>query len=154
MLEKSLFDMGATIVLLDGKSVRFGLTRELDFAPGDRAEHFRRVAHRCRILNDQGVITICSFISPDENIRQQVGEIIGADKFNLIHIDADIESCKKNDPYKLYEKAESGEIKYMPGVDMEYQIPVNPDLKLVSADEENLEKIISYLSDNKIFPLE
>ena len=154
MLEKSLFDMGATIVLLDGKSVRFGLTRELDFTPGDRAEHFRRVAHMCRILNDQGVITICSFISPDENIRQQVGEIIGADKFNLIHIDADIESCKKNDPYKLYEKAESGEIKYMPGVDMEYQIPVNPDLKLVSADEENLEKIISYLSDNKIFPLE
>ena len=62
-LEKSLFDMGATVVLLDGKSVRSGLSRELDFSPADRAEHLRRVAHICRILNDQGIITICSFIS-------------------------------------------------------------------------------------------
>ena len=154
MIEKTLFEMGATVVLLDGKSLRSGLSGELDFSPADRAEHFRRVAYICRLLNDQGIITICSFISPDEDIRKQASKIIGDDRFNLIYVEADIEVCKKNDPYMLYEKAERGEIKYMPGVDMDYQIPVNPSLKLVSRDENNLEKLILYISEQKIFPLQ
>ncbi|MBE0648331.1 MAG: adenylyl-sulfate kinase [Bacteroidales bacterium] len=38
-LERQLFDRGNVTVLLDGKSVRSGLSRELDFSPADRAEH-------------------------------------------------------------------------------------------------------------------
>jgi len=64
-LEKALFDAGATVVLLDGSSIRSGLSKELDFSPADRAEHLRRVAHISKLLNEQGIITICSFISPD-----------------------------------------------------------------------------------------
>lgn len=70
-LERRLFDLGVIVVLIDGFTIRSGLSKELDFSPADRAEHLRRVAHICRILNDQGVITICSFISPNEDIRQQ-----------------------------------------------------------------------------------
>ncbi len=44
-LERRLFDLGATAVLLDGKSTRSGLSKELDYSPSDRAEHLRRVAH-------------------------------------------------------------------------------------------------------------
>ena len=70
-LEKKLFDSGATVVLLDGSSVRSGLNRELDYSPADRAENLRRVAHITKILNDQGIMTICSFISPGISIRNQ-----------------------------------------------------------------------------------
>ena len=153
-LERSLFDMSATVVLLDGKSIRSGLSDELDFTPADRAEHMRRVAHICRILNDQGIITICSFISPNEDIRQQVSEIIGKEKFTLAYIKADIEYCKQNDKYGLYEKAERGEIKYMPGIDIEYQVPGSPDLLLEGNDEtQMLEKLIEHISSKKIFPI-
>jgi bifunctional enzyme CysN/CysC len=64
------------------------LNRELDYSPADRAEHIRRVAHVCRLLNDQGIITICSFISPDESIRKQVAQIIGEQRFYLVYMDA------------------------------------------------------------------
>jgi bifunctional enzyme CysN/CysC len=153
-LQKSLFDMGAKVILLDGKSVRAGLSKELDYSPADRAEHLRRVAHICKLMNDQGMLVVCSFVSPSESIRNQAGEIIGEDNFTLIHLDADIEFCRDNDDYGIYEKADNGELRNLPGIDMEYEKPVNPSLRLNAINkDENLETIIKYLNEKNIFPL-
>jgi len=150
-LERKLFDRGATIVLLDGKSVRSGLSRELDFSPADRAEHLRRAAHICKLLNDQGIITICSFISPDENIRQQVSAIIGQDRFYLVYLKSTHEFARKNDKYGLYTLADEGKIEHLPGVDIEYQEPVNPAIVLHADHEtDKTEKILKFLENNKI----
>jgi adenylyl-sulfate kinase len=154
-LEKQLFDLDAITVLLDGKAMRMGLSRELDYSPSDRAEHLRRVAHVCKTLNDQGIITICSFVSPDHEVREQVAEIIGKERFKLIYLDSDIDFCRKNDQYGLYEKADSGDLKYLPGVDMDFDVPENPDLKFdPRKNDSNVQEIIRYLSTNKIFPVE
>lgn len=150
-LEKRLFDMGATVVLLDGKSVRSGLSKELDFSPADRAEHLRRVAYMCKMLNDQGIITICSFISPGEAVRKQVAQIIGEDRFHLIYLKADIEFARENDKYGLYDMADKGELKYMPGVDEEFEEPGQADITLDAVkDGKNIESIIEYIVKEKV----
>ena len=133
-LERRLFDMGATAVLLDGKSIRSGLSRELDYTTQDRAEHLRRIAHISKLLNSQGIITLCSFISPSENIRNQVADIIGRNNFNLVYMDADIDFCRKNDKYGLYKKADAGDLHYLPGVDVDYDVPAKPDITLRSEE--------------------
>jgi adenylyl-sulfate kinase len=149
-LEKQLFDMGATVVLLDGSSVRSGLSKELDYSPTDRAEHLRRVAEVCRILNDQGIITICSFISPDEAIRKQVTEIIGKDRFHLFYMDATLEYCKKNKP-ELYDDET---IKYVPGMDIPFEAPIDADLVLDPINNgKNPEQVIGFIREKRIFPL-
>jgi adenylyl-sulfate kinase len=152
-LEKELFDLGANVVLLDGSTVRSGLSRELDFSPADRAEHLRRVAHIARILNDQEIIVICSFISPDENIREQVAGIVGKDRFNTIYMDATLEFSMKNKP-QLYKLAMEGKIDDLPGINSTYEAPHNPDV-VCNPDEngDNPSKIIEYLNLKKIFPL-
>ncbi|WP_346854849.1 sulfate adenylyltransferase subunit CysN [uncultured Draconibacterium sp.] len=151
-LEKKLFENGATVVLIDGSSVRSGLSRELDFTPADRAENLRRVAHICKLFNDQGIIAIASFISRNESLRNQVAEIIGADRFHLFHMDAPLEYCKLNKP-ELYELLEQGKTSNLPGVDMEYEAPTNAKLVFNPKDnEENLDAIIDYLAANKVFP--
>lgn len=155
LLERRLFDLGATTVLLDGKSIRSGLSRELDFSPSDRAEHLRRIAHISKLLNEQGIITICSFVSPNESIRKQVSEIIGSGNFHLMYLDADLEYCRSNDKYGLYEKADKGELIYLPGVDMDYDIPESAAIMLNPEDkEENIKQIVDFLSNNKIYPME
>ena len=155
LLERRLFDLGATTVLLDGKSSRSGLSRELDFTPSDRAENLRRIAHISKMLNDQGIITICSFVSPDESVRQQVAEIIGKENFHLVYIDADINYCRKNDEYGLYKKADEGSLKYLPGVDMNFENPSNPDLKFdPKQKDKNIKSLLDFLSNNKIYPIE
>ncbi len=153
-LEKKLFENGATAVLLDGSSLRSGLNRELDYSPADRAEQLRRVAHICKLLNDQGIITICSFISRNDSLRNQVAEIIGKERFHLMFMDASLDYCKANKP-ELYIKAEREEIENLPGVDLEFETPANANLVFNPEENEtNLDKLLNYLAKKQIYPLE
>jgi bifunctional enzyme CysN/CysC len=111
------------------------------------------VAHISKLLNDQGIITICSFISPDENIRQQVSQIIGENRFKLIYMDASLEFCKNNKP-ELYEKFEEGLIANLPGADLPFVAPEHPTLVLHPEDRAlNVKTILEYMADYKIFPI-
>lgn len=151
-LEKRLFEEGAIAVMIDGSSVRSGLNRELDFSPADRAENLRRVAHICKLLNDQGIIAVCSFISRNNSLRDQIAEIIGPDRFHLFYMDATLEYCKNNKP-ELYKLVEEGKTKNLPGVDLEYEIPTNAVLNFKPEENElNIDKVLDYLAVNKIFP--
>jgi bifunctional enzyme CysN/CysC len=152
-LERKLFEQGASAVLMDGSTVRSGLSKELDYSPADRAEHLRRVAEVCKILNDQGIIVICSFISPKEIIRQQIADIIGKEKFHLIYMDADLDFCKNHKP-EFYKKVEAGMLLHVPGIDEPFEKPENENLALYPEGEEsNVQEIQNYLKEKKIFPL-
>lgn len=152
-LERQLFVKGAIVVSLDGSSVRSGLNRELDYTPADRAEHLRRVAHVCRLLNDQGIITVCSFISPDENLRRQVAQIIGEERFHLIFMKASMEYCRKNKP-ELYEQADNGQIQWLPGVDMAFEEPGNAIHVFDPLQNAvNVDVLVDYLAAKHVFPL-
>ncbi|MBU1014347.1 MAG: sulfate adenylyltransferase subunit CysN [Bacteroidetes bacterium] len=152
-LEHKLFEQGASAVLMDGSTVRSGLSKELDYSPADRAEHLRRVAEVCKILNDQGIIVICSFISPKEIIRQQIADIIGKEKFHLIYMDADLDFCKNHKP-EFYKKVEEGMLLHVPGINEPFEIPENANLALDPEEEEsNVQEIQNYLKEKKIFPL-
>jgi bifunctional enzyme CysN/CysC len=150
-IEKQLFDEGKTVVVLDGITVRAGLSHELDFSNSDRAEHLRRVAHVCRMLNEQGIITICSFISPKAEIRNQVQEIVGEDRFHVIYMDASLKYCKNQKP-ELYQKADSGELEVLPGYTTSYERPENVQM-VCSPDtpEQNQKLLMNYLESNKVF---
>lgn len=150
-LEKRLFDMGATTVLLDGKSMRSGLSRELDFSPADRAEHLRRVAHICKLINDQGIITICSFVSPDEDIRIQVSGIIGPERFHLVFLKSTPEFARENDKYGLYALADEGKIGNLPGVDSKFEEPSDPAIILnAEAKDDKTAEIIDFLEKKSV----
>ncbi len=152
-LEKRLFDEGATVILLDGSTVRSGLSRELDHSDTDRTKHLQRVAHVARILNDQGIIVICSFISPDESVRNQVAEIIGKDRFHLIYMNADLEYSRNFRP-ELYQKADAGHISNIPGYDAVYELPANPLFTFTPHDQvANCDVIMDFLREKGIFPL-
>jgi bifunctional enzyme CysN/CysC len=152
-LEKTLFEQGATVVLLDGSTVRSGLSKELDYSPADRAENLRRVAEISKILNDQGIITICSFITPDAKVREQLSEIIGKERFNLVYMDATLEYSRQNKP-ELYKQLEEHKIDNLPGVNCPYDIPTNAAISCRPQDEEdNVGKVMALLSKKGVFPV-
>ncbi len=120
-LERYLFDLGKTVIVLNGRMLRSGLNRELGFEKADRDENLRRVAEMTKLLNDQGLIVIAVFISPDKDTRVQVKEIIGAAHYKEIFINTSIEDCQARDTEGLYNKAAKGKIRYFPGVDSHYE---------------------------------
>ncbi|MEA3392211.1 MAG: sulfate adenylyltransferase subunit CysN [Candidatus Marinimicrobia bacterium] len=145
MLEKRLFDLGHITVLLDGEKVRAGLSKELDYSSVDRAEHLRRVAEVCRLLNEQGIITICTFISPLKDTREQISDIIGKDRFNLIYMSTDLDTSKVNKP-ELYKLAEESKLQHLAGVDFLYEVPENPDVTL-DIENKNIEAIVEIIQN-------
>jgi bifunctional enzyme CysN/CysC len=125
-LEKRLTDAGHACFVLDGDNVRHGLNQDLGFSADDRAENIRRVAEVAKLLNDSGLIVITSFISPFRADRTGAKEIIGADRFSEVFVDAPIEVCEQRDPKGLYAKARTGEVQEFTGVSSPYEPPESP----------------------------
>ncbi|MCU0858267.1 MAG: sulfate adenylyltransferase subunit CysN, partial [Pontiellaceae bacterium] len=129
-LERELIDMGQACCILDGDNIRHGLNRDLGFSAEDRKENIRRIAEVAKLFNDAGLLVITAFISPYRADRRHAREIIGADRFFEIFIDAPIELCEQRDPKGLYKKARTGEIQQFTGVSDPYEAPEHPEFRL------------------------
>ena len=67
-VERELIQRGINDVQrLDGDIVRQDLTRDLGFSKEDRDENIRRITFVAELLSNNGVATMCSFISPYQN---------------------------------------------------------------------------------------
>jgi adenylylsulfate kinase len=125
LVEVELNKLGYHTYILDGDNTRIGLNKDLGFSEQDRIENIRRVSEVCKLMNDAGLIVICSFISPFEKNRQMAKEIIEPQNFIEVFINADLEVCEMRDPKGLYKKARAGEIKDFTGISSPFENPSN-----------------------------
>ncbi len=140
-MERILFDQGKTVVVLDGSQLRSGLNRELGFDKADRDENLRRVAEMAKLLNDQGLIVIAVFLSPDRATRKQVKEIIGVGSYKEIFVDTPLQICRQRDTKGLYKRADEGQVRHFPGVDIAYE-PGTADITIENLDSVNITDLI------------
>ena len=152
-LERRLFDMGRASAVLDGVNIRRGLTKELGFTAEQRSENLRRSSEVAKLMNGAGLIAICAFVAPSEDVRQKAAQSIGEEQFMVIHLDAPIDICRERDDQGMYAKADAGEIANFPGVSSEYEPPADPALKLntaVLSIDECVDRIIALLEARDI----
>jgi bifunctional enzyme CysN/CysC len=137
-LERTLVEAGRHAYLLDGDNIRYGLSDDLGFAPGDRAEHIRRVGHVARLIADSGTIAVVSLVSPMAADRDAVRELHDAAglPFVEVFVDTSPEECARRDPKGLYARAKAGEIRGFTGVDAPYERPQSPELHVPTAEVE------------------
>jgi bifunctional enzyme CysN/CysC len=126
-LERRLFDLGATVVRLDGEELRLGLSRGLGFGPQERAEHLRRAAETARLLNDHGQLVVLAVQAPAREVRARMAETIGADRYLEVHLDAPEHVRRQRDPNGLYAAADRREIAPLAGVTTAYEPPEQAD---------------------------
>lgn len=125
---------GWKVYVLDGDNIRHGLNHDLGFSMDDRRENIRRVAEVAHLFADAGIITLVSFISPLQCMRDDARNLIGENFFEIF-VDASLDTCRARDPKGLYQK----NLPNFTGVDSLYQPPHSPDLVLstefLSVDE-------------------
>jgi adenylylsulfate kinase len=129
-LEKELFFRRFFCQVLDGDNIRTGINNNLGFSDEDRLENIRRIAEVSKLLLNTGMITICSFISPTEQIRGLARSIIGEKDFIEIFLNPPLEVCEQRDTKGLYKKARAGIIKDFTGISAPFERPGNPDLEI------------------------
>ena len=153
-MERALVESGQVAYLLDGDNIRHGLSDDLGFSAGDRAENIRRVGHLTRLFADSGVVALASLVSPLKSDREIARALNNAAKlpFIEVYVSTPREECEKRDPKGLYARARAGELKGLTGVDAPYEPPENPDLVLdtTGADIDQLvAKVIELLNNRR-----
>ena len=134
-LESELFERGYLTQVLDGDNIRTGINNNLGFSPEDRFENIRRIAEISKLLIHSGVICLCAFVSPTENVRNIVRSIVGEDDFLEIYVSTPLEVCETRDVKGLYKKARAGEIKEFTGISAPFEIPQNIVLSIDTSDK-------------------
>ena len=152
-LEKALFEQNITSYRLDGDNIRHGLNQNLGFSPEDRKENIRRIGEVGKLMVDAGVVTMTAFISPYEEDRNTVRDILEDGEFIEVYTKCSLDECESRDPKGLYKKARSGEIKEFTGISAPYEAPEKPEIHLKNYEgnsaEESAQKIIDYLAEKK-----
>jgi len=140
---------GYRVEVLDGDWVRKTINPDAGFTRDERRRHLLRVAWIARLLARNGVVVLCSFVSPYRSVREEVRRIIEEEvPFIEVYVKCSLEECIRRDPKGLYRRALRGEIPHFTGISDPYEEPERPDIVVDTERfgvEENVEKVYSYV---------
>jgi adenylylsulfate kinase len=153
MVEEELYRKGIRTYVFDGDNVRHGLCGDLSFSPEARAENLRRVAEMVKLFLDSGTLCLTAFISPLEDDRNKVREIVGEQDFFEIYIQCPLEVCEERDVKGLYKLARAGKIKNYTGVSAPYEPPQRPAF-VVETHKCKIEECVASIADFILTTLE
>ena len=147
-VERYLHSQGILNQLLDGDNIRVGISSNLTFSSEDRAENIRRISEISKLFLNCGIVTLNCFVSPTIEIRNIAKEIIGAENFIEVYINASVDTCEKRDVKGLYQKARKGEIKNFTGISAPFEAPENPKIEINTSElsiDESIQKVLDYI---------
>ena len=147
-VERYLHSQGILNQLLDGDNIRVGISNNLTFSSDDRAENIRRISEVSKLFLNCGVVTINCFVSPTIEIRNIAKQIIGAENFIEVYINASVDTCEERDVKGLYKKARKGEIKDFTGISAPFEAPKYPEIEINTAQlsiDESVQKVLDYI---------
>ncbi len=126
-LEKRLVTEGYRAEVLDGDDLRARLGRELGFSREDRNENVRRIGFIAHLLSRNGIVAVCSVISPYREARDEL-RALHAGRFFEVYVATPVEVCGERDVKGLYARQRAGQISMLTGVDDVYEEPLAPEV--------------------------
>ena len=130
---------GYRVELIDGDWARKTISLGAGYTREERRIHLHRIAWVARLLARNGVVVLCSFVSPYRDVRRMIRSIVEEEApFLEVYVKCSVEEAIRRDPKGLYAKALRGEIKHMTGIDDPYEPPENPDL-VVDTEKDPIE---------------
>ena len=93
-------------------------------------ENIRRIGEVAKLMADAGLIVLTAFISPFRAERQLVRSMLPEDEFIEVFVDTPLAVAEERDVKGLYKKARAGELKNFTGIDSDYEIPENAEMRI------------------------
>lgn len=153
VLVQLLLEHGRRVTLLDGDVVRTHLSKGLGFSKEDRDTNIRRIGFvAAEIVRHRGAV-VCAAVSPYQATRNDVRNMVGADRFIEVFVDTPLEVCEQRDAKGIYARARRGEIHCVTGLDDPYEEPLQPEIiieTVINHAEENARLILRHLCENRL----
>ncbi|HTO19220.1 MAG TPA: sulfate adenylyltransferase subunit CysN [Pseudomonas sp.] len=136
-LERTLFNMGRAVFVLDGQNLRHDINKGLPQDRAGRTENWRRAALVARQFNEAGLLTLAAFVAPSAEGREQARALIGAERLITVYVQASPLVCRERDPQGLYAAGEEN----IPGESFPYDVPLDADL-VVNTQAHSVEECV------------
>jgi sulfate adenylyltransferase len=148
VLTMLLLERGRQVTVLDGDVVRTHLSKGLGFSRDDRDTNIRRIGFVAAEIVRHGGVAVCAAISPYRATRNEVRQMVGAERFIEVFVDTPLEECERRDAKGMYAMARRGEITGWTGIDDPYEAPSHAEITLDTLRhpaETNARHILEYL---------
>jgi bifunctional enzyme CysN/CysC len=152
-LERRLFDMGRVGSVLDGKTMRLGISKDLPHDAAGRAENLRRSAYIARYLNDSGLICCGAFTAASADARDHMISVIGPENCLVVYLNPPLSVCQQRDPSGLYAAESLKPTGNVPGVSFPYEAPAQPDLLLPTHEldvDECIDRVLNLMKEREL----
>ena len=116
--------------LLDGDTIRDFFSNS-DFSREGRERHLLGIARMASMIAKHTPV-ICSFITPYEDVREKILEILPEGSV-MVHVSTSLEVCEDRDVKGLYAKARTGEISNFTGISDPFEEPICTHMPLDSS---------------------
>ena len=148
LLTVMLMEHGRQVTVLDGDVVRTHLSKGLGFSREDRDTNILRIGFVAAEIVRQHGAAVCAAVSPYRATRNQVRAMMGEGHFIEVFVDTPVDVCEQRDVKGFYGRARAGQLKGFTGVDDPYEVPLHPELRLLTVTttpEENAKSIVDFL---------
>jgi adenylylsulfate kinase len=126
-----LSERGVTVVLFDSDELRRVLTPRPVYTDEERDWFYGVVVYLAEHLTESGVNVVISATAPRRFYRATAR--LHIEKFAEVFVDCPEALCRARDPKGLWKKADSGEIRSLPGAGIPYEKPSSPEVRIDSA---------------------
>ncbi len=150
MVYKKLEKEGIKIQRLDSHDVR-PLFPETGFTRDEVNSHIKRVGHLTSMMENNGISTIASFVSPFTESRDFVRNI--CQNYIEVYLKTTADEISEKYGCELYEKARQGLVKDVAGMDIKYETSSQTELVIEMCDlslEKATDIIVDYLKKNNL----
>lgn len=130
ILYQKLKEKYPNTVLFDGDVLRQVFGNDLGYSKEERFACAMRYARLCKLLTEQGIFVVCCTISMFDEVRKWNRENIEA--YTEVYINVPMEILEQRNQKNLYDDVKKGTAENVVGMDLELELPKNPDVVLVN----------------------
>jgi adenylylsulfate kinase len=134
------------VTVLESDALRRAFSVEPSYDERDREYFYGSLAFIGGVLTEQGINVIFDATANRRAYRDRARQRIR--RFLEIHVDTPLDVCIQRDPKGIYAGGKAGLSKNVPGLQVEYEAPRNPDLVLrgdLESPKDSAQKIVRLL---------
>jgi adenylylsulfate kinase len=125
-LAEALKERGVRAQILDSDQLRQVLTPEPSYSRSERDWFYRTIAYIGQLLIQNGVNVIFAATANRRRHRDRARQAI--ERFVEVYVRCSLDTCMARDQKGVYEKAPTGEVTTVPGLQVPYEPPEAPEL--------------------------
>jgi adenylylsulfate kinase len=125
-LHRELAGRGVNIAVLESDALRRVLTPNPDYGDSERDTFYAGVSYIGWLLTRHGVSVIFDATASRRAYRDRAR--LQIPEFLEVHVDCPLSVCESRDPKGIYRRAREGKALNVPGIQAEYEPPLQPDL--------------------------